>query len=176
MYTNSPSCILLSLHSDQFCSLVYSFSNFYFIGCLYSGYFPNVSSSTASTSIRLSLASLEVFPRSFLSSSLVGRDDGVPMPATRPSVYDPAIQDAWTTCGAEKNWAPYFALAMLPYMIRFLQSLRRYWDSRLPTHLINVSLNVKQRCLSAAYCWCAGWQVQHGYSAILLLLPLATRR
>ncbi|OAX34317.1 EXS-domain-containing protein, partial [Rhizopogon vinicolor AM-OR11-026] len=70
---------------DQLCSLVYSFSNLYFIGCLYTRYFPN----------------------------------------------------AWTTCGSENNWRPYFVLATLPFMVRFLQSLRRYGGSKLPTHLIN---------------------------------------
>ncbi|KAG1736103.1 EXS-domain-containing protein, partial [Suillus paluster] len=70
---------------DQFCSLVYSFSNLYFVGCFYTKYFPK----------------------------------------------------AWTTCGTELNWGAYFAFAMLPFLVRFVQSLRRYGDSKLPTHLIN---------------------------------------
>ncbi|KAG2142482.1 EXS-domain-containing protein, partial [Suillus clintonianus] len=74
---------------DQFCSLVYSLSNFYFVGDTFS------------------------------------------------SAYNPAIQEAWTTCGTELNWGPYFVLAALPFLVRFVQSLRRYRDSKLPTHLIN---------------------------------------
>ncbi|KAG0698597.1 EXS family-domain-containing protein [Suillus ampliporus] len=53
------------------------------------------------------------------------------------SAYDLAAQQAWTTCGTELNWGPYFALAALPFLVRLLQSLRRYKDSKLPTHLIN---------------------------------------
>lgn len=56
------------------------------------------------------------------------------------SAYDPAIQNVWDTCGAQQNWAPYFVLAALPFVVRLLQSLKRYWGSKLPSHLINVSL------------------------------------
>ncbi|KAG1902241.1 EXS-domain-containing protein [Suillus fuscotomentosus] len=53
------------------------------------------------------------------------------------SADDPTLQKAWLTCGAEMNWGSYFALAMLPFLVRFVQSIRRYKDSKLPTHLIN---------------------------------------
>ncbi|KIJ15952.1 hypothetical protein PAXINDRAFT_155473 [Paxillus involutus ATCC 200175] len=56
------------------------------------------------------------------------------------SAYDSYVQEAqeaWTTCGAAQNWGWYFTLGALPFLIRFVQSLRRYRDSKLPTHLIN---------------------------------------
>lgn len=177
VYTISPYYILLlNFHSDQFCSLVYSFSNLYFIGCIYTRYFPNVPSPTTSPSTILSLASLEVFPRYF-SSNVVGRDVGGPLPVVLSSAHDPAIQQAWITCGTEQNWGPYFALATIPFMTRFLQSLRRYWDSKLPTHLINVSLGYKMETLKGNLfnIGCAGWQVRHGYGELLMLFPLETR-
>lgn len=120
---------------DQFCSLVYSLSNFYFVGCFYSHYFPNVPSYAIAESISSpdKNSSMAGFPRTRFSSqtsSLVQRD-------TFSSAYNPAIQEAWTTCGTELNWGPYFVLAALPFLVRFVQSLRRYRDSKLPTHLIN---------------------------------------
>lgn len=45
--------------------------------------------------------------------------------------------EAWTTCGTQENWGSYFVLAMIPFAVRLVQSLRRYKDSKLPTHLIN---------------------------------------
>lgn len=173
VYKVFPRCIFLSLHSDQFCSLVYSFSNLYFIGCLYTRYFPNVPSyATTSPSPSLSMATLKVLPRYLFSSSLVERDGGL-IPEVLSSAYDPDIQHAWDTCGTEHNWAPYFVLATLPFMVRFLQSLRRYWDSKLPTHLINVSLD---KCIEGQLTSeCAGWQVRRGYGVLFLLFPLETR-
>ncbi|EIW78498.1 EXS-domain-containing protein [Coniophora puteana RWD-64-598 SS2] len=53
------------------------------------------------------------------------------------SAYDPNVQEAWTTCSTGHNWGYYYVLGVLPFLARFVQSLRRYYDSRLPTHLIN---------------------------------------
>lgn len=123
---------------DQFCSLVYSLSNFYFVGCFYSRYFPYVPSHTNGSSISESSpqqnTSMAVVPRFFSSSqmsSLVPRDKAL------TSAYDPTVQDAWNACGPQSHWGPYFALAMLPFLVRFMQSIRRYRDSKLPSHLIN---------------------------------------
>ncbi|KAF8558288.1 EXS-domain-containing protein [Imleria badia] len=80
---------------DQFCSLMYSISNVYFIGCFYR---------------RWSLLS---------------------------SAYDPLAQEAWSTCGIPRNWGGYYLLGMLPFLARFVQSLRRYRDSKLPGQLAN---------------------------------------
>lgn len=118
---------------DQFCSLAYSLSNFYFVGCFYSRYFPHVPSYTNVSSLQQNI-SMAVVPRFLPSSqmfSLVPRDEVL------SSAYDPAVRDAWTTCGAESHWGSYFALAMIPFLVRFVQSVRRYRDSKLPTHLIN---------------------------------------
>lgn len=48
--------------------------------------------------------------------------------------------DNWRTkCGSTtKAWPAAFSLAMLPLLIRVIQSGKRYVDSRLGTHLINV--------------------------------------
>jgi len=142
-------CILhLSVRSDQFCSLVYSLSNFYFVGCFYSRYFPYVPSHTNGSSISESSpqqnTSMAVVPRFFSSSqmsSLVPRDKAL------TSAYDPTVQDAWNACGPQSHWGPYFALAMLPFLVRFMQSIRRYRDSKLPSHLINVSLHYQMEAL-----------------------------
>ena len=42
-------------------------------------------------------------------------------------------------CASSRHWAT-FALVSLPYFSRLVQSVRRYYDSRLPTHLVNVRL------------------------------------
>lgn len=118
---------------DQFCSLIYSLSNFYFVGCFYSQYFPYAPSHVNMSSPQQN-TSMAIVPRFFSSPqmfSLVPRDKFL------SSAYDPAVQDAWATCGAESHWVPYFVLAMLPFLVRFVQSVRRYRDSKLPSHLIN---------------------------------------
>lgn len=43
----------------------------------------------------------------------------------------------WRRCTTGKYWAPAFALAALPFFVRFVQSIKRWVDSRLVTHLIN---------------------------------------
>lgn len=46
--------------------------------------------------------------------------------------------DQWRQCGAgSKHWPIIFVLAMLPLLSRLIQSVRRYADSHLITHLIN---------------------------------------
>lgn len=156
---------------DQFCSLIYSFSNLYFVGCFYSRYFPYVSSDANASSTSGSLPSLNtsmtVVSRFFSSSqmsSLVPRDKV-------SSAYDPAVQDAWSTCGPESNWGPYFVLAMLPFLLRLMQSVRRYRDSKLPTHLINAGKygmgTVYYLCY---YLWKRDGDIDRGASFILWCL------
>lgn len=50
--------------------------------------------------------------------------------------------NVFTVCGVQTKagWSVQFVLAVLPFVVRLVQSVRRYVDSRLPTHLINVSL------------------------------------
>ncbi|KAJ3807502.1 EXS-domain-containing protein [Lentinula lateritia] len=46
--------------------------------------------------------------------------------------------EEWRKCGSTaKTWPAVFTLAMLPFLIRVVQSIKRYVDSRLNTHLIN---------------------------------------
>ncbi|KAG1776330.1 EXS family protein/ERD1/XPR1/SYG1 family protein [Suillus placidus] len=113
-------------------------SNLYFVGCFYSQYSPYILSYDNVSSIsELSLdknTSMTVVPGFFSpsqTSSLVPRNNIL------SSAYDPTVQEAWTTCGTKLHWGPYFVLAMLPFLLRLLQSVKRYKDSRLPTHLIN---------------------------------------
>jgi hypothetical protein len=73
---------------DQICSLNFSLTNLYFIGCVYStGFGPD-----------------------------------------------------WNQqCGTQgPHWGARVALSMAPFFCRFVQSLRRWYDSRLTAHLINV--------------------------------------
>ncbi|KAF9010010.1 EXS family-domain-containing protein, partial [Cyathus striatus] len=71
---------------DQFCSLVFTLSNLYLIGC----------------------------------------------------VYNRGFDENWRKCGASSSyWPVIFILAVLPLIVRLVQSIKRYADSKLITHLIN---------------------------------------
>ncbi|KAF7426119.1 hypothetical protein PC9H_008485 [Pleurotus ostreatus] len=53
-------------------------------------------------------------------------------------VYARGFDDQWRRCGTSSpNWPAAFALGILPFVVRVVQSLRRYADSKLPTHLVN---------------------------------------
>ncbi|KAF8842399.1 EXS-domain-containing protein [Paxillus ammoniavirescens] len=128
---------------DQFTSLSYTFSNLYFVGCFYTRFSHTIPLLSAAPSPAVSTSSFSPFPlflpfnvstpgEAFAAQGLV--DD------LTSSAYDSYVreaQEAWITCGAAQNWGWYFALGALPFLIRFVQSLRRYRDSKLPTHLIN---------------------------------------
>ncbi|EKM58004.1 uncharacterized protein PHACADRAFT_58738, partial [Phanerochaete carnosa HHB-10118-sp] len=70
---------------DQFCSLVFTLSNLYFVGCAYAGGF----------------------------------------------------DEHWARCLGTEEWGIPFVLASLPFLARLAQSIRRWVDSKLNTHLIN---------------------------------------
>ncbi|KAJ7485255.1 EXS-domain-containing protein [Mycena latifolia] len=71
---------------DQFCSLVFTFSNLTLIGC----------------------------------------------------VYSRGLDAEWRQCGnVSRFWPLAFVLAVLPFLVRLIQSIKRYVDSKLTTHLIN---------------------------------------
>jgi hypothetical protein len=54
-------------------------------------------------------------------------------------VYSDGIDENWRQCGSSNPlWPVAFALASLPSFVRLVQSVRRYADSKLVTHLINV--------------------------------------
>ncbi|KIJ61833.1 hypothetical protein HYDPIDRAFT_169443 [Hydnomerulius pinastri MD-312] len=102
--------------TDFWLGLVYTLSNLYFIGCFYTRFFPSIPPLTSPSDA--------LAPRGILDTLV-------------SSAYDPSIQQAWETCGTSQNWGAYYILGVLPFIVRFVQSLRRYWDSKLPTHLIN---------------------------------------
>ncbi|KAF8186995.1 EXS family-domain-containing protein [Mycena galopus ATCC 62051] len=53
-------------------------------------------------------------------------------------VYSRGLNPEWRTCGSASNlWPLAFVLGTLPFLVRLVQSFRRYADSKLPTHLIN---------------------------------------
>ncbi|KAI0642772.1 EXS-domain-containing protein [Trametes meyenii] len=72
---------------DQFCSLVFTLSNLYYVGC----------------------------------------------------VYTTGIDASWRQCTSHPGprWGVTFLLASLPLLVRLVQSVKRWVDSRLITHLIN---------------------------------------
>ena len=78
------------LFSDQFCSLVFSLSNIYFLCCVYA--------------------------------------DGY------------GFDSDWRKkcASSSPRWPVPFVLTVLPLIVRLVQSIRRYVDSKLTTHLINV--------------------------------------
>ncbi|THH12162.1 hypothetical protein EW145_g196 [Phellinidium pouzarii] len=51
--------------------------------------------------------------------------------------YEQKWHNVWTTCNQSKHWGIPFALGILPLVVRAVQSVKRYIDSRLYTHLIN---------------------------------------
>ncbi|CCL99566.1 uncharacterized protein FIBRA_01584 [Fibroporia radiculosa] len=69
---------------DQFCSVVFTLGDLFFVGCAYDRHLGN-----------------------------------------------------WRICTTGQYWAPAFAFAAIPLFARFVQSIRRWVDSRLNTHLIN---------------------------------------
>ncbi|KAF5381280.1 hypothetical protein D9615_008351 [Tricholomella constricta] len=54
-------------------------------------------------------------------------------------VYARGFDDDWTKCGVtgSPRWPVAFVLASLPFLIRLVQSVKRYCDSGLATHMIN---------------------------------------
>lgn len=56
--------------------------------------------------------------------------------------------DSWSKCGLSNHWPTPFVLSCLPSLIRFAQCLKRYADSGLYTHLINVRMNILSFSLS----------------------------
>ena len=62
-------------------------------------------------------------------------------------VYLDKFSDNWQKCrnNSSRMWPISFALASIPFIIRLVQSFKRYVDSKLVTHLINVR--------SLFFCW-----------------------
>lgn len=81
---------------DQFCSLTYTLSNIWLLGCAYELGWPD---------------------------------------------------NTYKQCSISRKWAIPFLLSALPSFVRFVQCIKRYVDSGLETHLINVSV---LPCLTAS--------------------------
>ncbi|KAJ7269846.1 EXS-domain-containing protein [Mycena rebaudengoi] len=53
-------------------------------------------------------------------------------------VYSKRLDADWRKCGTPSSlWPLTFLLAVLPFLVRLIQSIRRYVDSKLTTHLVN---------------------------------------
>ena len=158
-------------YSDQLCSIVYSLSGTYFVGCFYTRFLAKFALlSGPSVSTFASYPDDATMPS---QSELVARSA---YQSLKLLAYDPRAQEAWTTCGTAENWEWYYILAVLPFAVRFVQSLRRYRDSNLHTHLINVG-NVCRHCSSRVHGFVEiGWKVWDGDNPLFLLLLLEARR
>ncbi|KAL4079440.1 EXS family protein/ERD1/XPR1/SYG1 family protein [Scleroderma citrinum] len=95
---------------DQLCSLSFTFDNLYFFTCVYANYFPSISTRNSTST------------GNYHKSS---------------SAYDPQIQEAWQTCSGPQVWGIHYCLAILPFLVRFLHCIRRYWDTRSPPNILN---------------------------------------
>jgi hypothetical protein len=96
--------------------------------------------------------------------------------------FQPSV---WETCGtqSQNGWLVAFVLAMLPLLVRLIQSVRRYSDSKLVTHLINVSqccppwyVLKRKVVLTTSQSLFAGRKVRLRDNLLLLLLSLAAPR
>ncbi|KAI0754333.1 EXS-domain-containing protein [Daedaleopsis nitida] len=99
---------------DQFCSLVFTLSNLYFVGCLYA--------------------------------------EG----------FDPD----WRKCTPNPGprWGIAFLLGSLPLLVRLVQSVKRYADSGLITHLINYGSGILY------YLFYFLWRAQEGRHGVIFVL------
>ncbi|KAG6377931.1 EXS family-domain-containing protein [Boletus reticuloceps] len=118
---------------DQFCSLTYSISNLYFVGCFYTRY------------------------------------------GSGSSAHDPRAQEAWSTCGSTStaNWG-WYCLGMLPYFARFVQSLRRYRDSKLPGQLVNAGKYGIGMVEHFVYCYWRYQEIPRSGKSYMLFCFVAT--
>ena len=107
--------------SDQFCSLVYSLSNLYFVVCAYSGDFDS----------------------------------------------------SWARCSRPKPWGIPLILGILPFIARLVQSIKRWYDSGLETHLINVMYPPRHGLCPTCLISCAGREIWSWYHLLLLLFYMA---
>jgi hypothetical protein len=100
---------------DQFCSLVFTLSNMWFLGCVY-GHSEDGG----------------------LGTVAIGYSEGSPSKHRKPRF---GFDQHWTRCAKSDTgtlvWVIPIVLAMIPLLVRLVQSVRRWLDSRLITHLIN---------------------------------------
>jgi len=77
-------------------------------------------------------------------------------------------------CSKPALWGVPFLLATLPLVARFGQSIRRYWDSGLITHLINVRILLSVGPLKLDHFFSLGREIFYRDRVLLLLLLMAT--
>ena len=86
-------------------------------------------------------------------------------------------RDGSGNCEVESHWSLPFVLNALPSFIRFIQCVRRYIDSHLYTHLINVSS--AEHPIVGLYCiltqWLIEWEVpgRHFLLSILYVVEIS---
>ncbi|KAK7044716.1 signal transduction protein [Favolaschia claudopus] len=77
-------------------------------------------------------------------------------------LYAEGFSENWRNCGsASRLWPLSFVLAILPFLIRVVQSIKRYVDSGLDTHLINAG---KYAAGIVSYFCYFIWRHQGGHS------------
>lgn len=159
--------------SDQLCSLVYTLSNLYFVGCFYTRFSINFPASTVQSPTNLESALYASFPVNatipYQAESSAAH--GV-FQSLLSSAYAPQAQEAWSTCGIAQNWGWYCFLGILPFIVRVVQNVRRYWDSRLPSQLINVWHLHDLRPFYVHHLVQTGWEVRDRDNILLVLLLL----
>lgn len=156
--------------SDQFCSLVYTLSNLYFVGCFYTRFSINFPSSTVQSSINPESA---LHPANFTIPYQVGSSAAnSAFHSLLSSAYAPQAQEAWSTCGVAQNWGWYYLLGILPFVVRVVQNVRRYWDSKLPSQLFNVWNLYDLHSFYIHHLFQTGWEVRDGNGILRLLLLL----
>ena len=94
--------------------------------------------------------------------------------------YATGFNGALERCSAVHNWSIPFVLAALPLTMRLAQSIKRYVDSHLITHLVNVSLpscNTRQHAinLTPTLLTILGRKICFRYRRLSLLLLLETQ-
>lgn len=89
---------------------------------------------------------------------------GIPASGPASSAYD----EAWQICASSRSWGIHFVLSILPLLVRFLQCIRRYWDTRSWTNIYNAGKYFTGIVYSFFYHhWSYNGAPRHGSSFVL---------
>jgi hypothetical protein len=77
-------------------------------------------------------------------------------------------------CSSPRLWGIPYMVAVIPLFIRLVQSIRRWFDSGLYTHLINVSSLIYHVMVLSILS--KGWEIWLRHALLPLLLSLETQR
>jgi hypothetical protein len=69
--------------------------------------------------------------------------------------YSHKWHNVWGHCNTAMHWPVPFLLVALPSFVRLVQSIRRWHDSKLPTHLINVRMFLSTEWLHPDLFFCS---------------------